>query len=334
MCGEWVSSLRCRRRLTGATVAATLCVGLPDSANAGVAHHYGYTGSEQWFDVPPGATTLWFSGAGGAGGSTGFLGGRGARITRASVSAVPGERLFVEVGGYGGRPPSPALCNGSGPRGGTLAGSGGGAIDLRRVSVFSSFCGLQAPMSLNARVVVAAGGGGATQFAAGGAAGQDGQNPPPIIVQVATGGKAGSASHGGAGGQVGGGAAPLPPSPVAGTTRASLLAIGQRVSRSGTATLRIRCDGPATCSGRATPAIRVQRRRAKPRWTPVGSAAVRNLAPGRTATVTVRLSRAARAQLRRRGRLAVRATVSIVQPDRRSATTGERGATLRATRSR
>jgi hypothetical protein len=62
---------------------------------------------------------------------------------------TPGQTLYVEVGGVG-------QCNGAGFSGiATVAGSGGGAADVRTVSVAGSFCGDQDTASLQSRLIPA-----------------------------------------------------------------------------------------------------------------------------------------------------------------------------------
>lgn len=103
------------------------------------------------------------------------------------------------------------------------------------------------------------------------------------------------------------------------------------LTRAGRVRLRLRCSGSAEgrCHGRASVSAGSARRSGRtPR---AGAAAVTgfSIAPGRSATVTVRLSRAARERLERRGNVRVRISVTARDAGGRS---GElsRVATLRA----
>lgn len=125
---------------------------------------FAFTGAEQIFDVPPDVTSIDVT-ASGAPGEEGPVGqaGRGALVT-ATLGVTPGQRLYIEVGGVG-------RCNGAGAGGtsprGRSGGAGGGASDLRTVSVVdaassSNLCApyRQRTASLASRLLVAAGGGG------------------------------------------------------------------------------------------------------------------------------------------------------------------------------
>ena len=146
---------------------------------------FSYTGGEQTFVVPLGRTAVQIVATGAAGGGplSGLTGGRGA-VVSGLLKVMPGEVLYVEVGGTGGQ-----LTGGFNGGGDSRAFGGGGASDVRLVS--SSAGG-----SLASRVIVAAGGGGsASPAAAGGDAGAAGQSNGP-----STGGGAGTQVAGGAGG--------------------------------------------------------------------------------------------------------------------------------------
>jgi hypothetical protein len=155
-----------------------------------------YTRAEQTFVVPPGVTAITIEALGAQGGPNpdiipprAALGGR----TVASLAVVPGETLFVYVGGSGtGNVTGAGGWNGGGPggAGNTLHGfGGGGASDVRRGG-----------NSLADRILVAGGAGGlagsndgGSGGAGGGLVGQSGQPG-----YVAAGPQLGSA--GGAGG--------------------------------------------------------------------------------------------------------------------------------------
>ena|GEM_PF-2398175 len=87
--------------------------------------------------------------SGSRGGSNGGTGGKGAVVT-ADIAVMPGQTLYIEVGGKGG--------TGPGTSGGAGGFSGGGASDVRTVSCGSP-CNPLASGSLVSRLVVAAGGG-------------------------------------------------------------------------------------------------------------------------------------------------------------------------------
>ena len=182
-----------RRRRMGLPWLALGClvaVGLliPAAASATT---FSYTGSEQTYTVPAGATEIHVVAVGGSGYGMSAAGGEGA-IVAADLPVTAGTPLFVEVGGNGaqcnfGCPP-PAF-NGGG------TGSGGGASDLRTVSCGASCPGTDA--SLASRLLVAGGGGAAGIGEAGGNAGSDGSGGD-------LGGEAGTQAHGGRGGTAAG----------------------------------------------------------------------------------------------------------------------------------
>jgi hypothetical protein len=138
---------------------------------------FAYTGAEQTYVVPAGATAVDVTAIGAAGGAGCIgtfgtqpdgTGGEGAQISGA-VPVTGGETLYVEVGGDGS---PPALCIGDvgvggfnggangGDSGSAPGGSGGGgASDVRSVSCGSP-CNPLAPTSLSSRLLVAGGGGG------------------------------------------------------------------------------------------------------------------------------------------------------------------------------
>ena len=181
---------RRRMRLPWLAFGCLVAFGLliPAAASATT---FSYTGSEQTYTVPAGATEIHVVAVGGSGYGMSAAGGEGA-IVAADLPVTAGTPLFVEVGGNGaqcnfGCPP-PAF-NGGG------AGGGGGASDLRTVSCGASCPGTDA--SLASRLLVAGGGGAAGIGEAGGNAGSDGSGGD-------LGGEAGTQAHGGRGGTAAG----------------------------------------------------------------------------------------------------------------------------------
>jgi hypothetical protein len=133
---------------------------------------FSYTGNEQSYVVPAGATYVHVVVVGAPGGPVGYHGGLGA-VVSADLPIPPGQTaLYVEVGGTGGG------FNGGG------GVNGGDGSDVRLMPRAE-------PGSINSRVVVAGGGGGATNFY-GANAGATGGG--------AADGKAGTSNAGGAGG--------------------------------------------------------------------------------------------------------------------------------------
>ncbi|MGA8574824.1 MAG: glycine-rich protein, partial [Candidatus Cybelea sp.] len=136
-------------------------VGAPADAASGNRTFY-YTGGEQTFKVPAGVTNITVVARGGAGADSkrayvhGSSGGNGGRVY-AVLPVLPGEKIFVFVGGVGSG--SVGGFNGGANGGaGVFAPSycprsngdgGGGASDLRLGGDRS-----------HARILVAAGGGG------------------------------------------------------------------------------------------------------------------------------------------------------------------------------
>jgi hypothetical protein len=113
-------------------------------------HTFKYTGNEQTFQVPAGATRVTVVALGAAGGpqpgsqGTGALGGR----VSAELPVKPGEQLAVFVGGAGA---SGGYNGGGSGQGRTdyASGAGGGASDIR-----------EGGSALKDRILVAGGGGG------------------------------------------------------------------------------------------------------------------------------------------------------------------------------
>ena len=160
-----------------------------------------FTGFEQFWDVPTGVTTVDVVAIGASGGTGSFTGkaaGKGA-VRSATLPVVPGQRLWIAVGGTGQSSPGTSAAGAAGGfNGGAAGGSGltgggggGGASDVRTVS--RSVGG-----SLGSRLIVAAGGGGSGGGGAfGGAVGGD--------ADLAGGTTGGGAAGGGAGTQSAGG---------------------------------------------------------------------------------------------------------------------------------
>ena len=196
--------------------------------------------TERCFTVPAGVAALHIVAVGGAGGD-GFSanpavaaagrGARGARVT-GILAATPGQAFYVQVGGNG--QPGKSAAGGEGgysggadgaasrPFAGLLsgqntAGGGGGATDLRTLSMTS--LSPASDTSLGSRVVVAAGGGGGGSAAnlvmaagLGGDGGAGGAAPGAGVTPPAGGGGGGAARTappaGGLGGSGAGGGAP------------------------------------------------------------------------------------------------------------------------------
>ena len=220
-----------RFALLAPTLAA--CTGLtlaPAQALALEAGSQTFTSTgESEFVVPAGVTSVTATLIGARGGSarldevgTPPPGGRGAHVEGA-LTVLPGEVLFVEVGGEGATDLAETLGAGGVGGGGNGAfgefpfhaagGGGGGATDVRSCSATPStpqqpaVCATTA--TLASRLLVAAGGGGAggqsVGHAAGGAGGSAGApgSPGPAYggpVAGGGGGENGGASGGGAGG--------------------------------------------------------------------------------------------------------------------------------------
>ncbi len=173
--------LRYATVVVGAAVLSTATlVGPAANAAAPGPRTFAFTGSEQTYHVPAGIHSVRVKAIGAPGGDKAFdgAGGYGAKLV-ADLVVVPGQTLYVEVGGDGDGATLPTSgWNGGGVTTATdnLAGYGGGASDVRLKPRASA-------TTLNSRVVVAGGGGGAggvpsSDFAiVGGNAGEDGEPP-------------------------------------------------------------------------------------------------------------------------------------------------------------
>ncbi len=169
------------------------------------AQTFAFTGAQQIYTVPNGAckVTIECRGARGANSST-SQGANGGTVT-AEMNVIPGQQLFVYVGGMNG-------YNGGGA-GHSGGGNGGGATDVRVGGT-----------TLNDRVIVAGGGGGAgatnpnapggtggggtvgSNYAGGGGGiGANLQGPPVGGANGGLNGGAGGVGNGGNNGGAGGG---------------------------------------------------------------------------------------------------------------------------------
>jgi hypothetical protein len=186
-----------------ALVAVVCAVGLLAGADSALAEEakFTYTGKEQEFKVPAGVTSIEVVAVGSQGESAAGLGGAGGvgAIVAGKLPVKPEQALYVEVGGV------PFNGGGTSEHG----GKGGGASDVRTVSIGAEPSpGNEA--SLNSRLLVAAGGGGGgfedflkrhqCAGGAGGAAEEKGANGTSCGFTGGEGGYAGEANKGGAGG--------------------------------------------------------------------------------------------------------------------------------------
>ncbi len=208
--------------LAGALLRVAWAAAAPAAANTAT---FLYTGSQQQFVVPAGVTSVHVSAVGGRGGNgqwpAGGLGGAPAEVS-ADVPVLPGQTLYVEVGGPGTEASfagNVQAFNG-GSSGGQGGAGGGGASDVRLIARPEG----DSPQSLFSRLIVAAGGGGGGAgfgLTLGGAGGNAGSAGSPASAGEAVGGGAGTQEAGGIGacanrrcngavGRGGGGAVGLP----------------------------------------------------------------------------------------------------------------------------
>jgi hypothetical protein len=170
---------RITRRWRTATLTLGICGAVALTATpAALADTQTYTTpGEHMFTVPAGVTSLTVDAIGAQGGTTfdgGYGGGHGADVT-GTLTVLPGETLYIEVGGRGVAFPIGGCPNGGSNGGGNSGGcgggsaGGGGASDIRLDSNAT-------PLTTDdTRLLVAAGGGGASNsYVAGGNAGQQG----------------------------------------------------------------------------------------------------------------------------------------------------------------
>jgi hypothetical protein len=197
------------RRISLVAAAATLAlvlaagIGLSSAGgatpSASTTKTFSFTGGEEIFTVPSGVTSLNVLAVGGRGsngapGPSPGAGGFGASTT-AELAVLPGQILFIEVGGNGGLLTGGFNGGGAAGSGGveiTQAGGGGGATDIRTISRAA------AGNTLASRLIIAGGGGGGGGTGQSSAAGGKGG-------QAAKAGLSGNGSHGDNGGGGGGG---------------------------------------------------------------------------------------------------------------------------------
>jgi uncharacterized repeat protein (TIGR01451 family) len=204
-----------RKGVWTALVAVVCAVGLFAGAGSALAETktFTYTGAEQEFKVPAGVTSVNVVAVGSEGSPAqalrGVAGpGRGAEVS-ANLTVIPGHTLYVEVGGnvvgFGSVARGESF-NGGG-RGFGNNSMGGGASDVRTISIGGVSPGGEE--SLNSRLLVAAGGGGGGRAAGCASSGGGGGNaeeggtlgPTCEGFTGGGGGGAGEAGKGGAGGQ-------------------------------------------------------------------------------------------------------------------------------------
>jgi hypothetical protein len=190
-------------RVGGVVVIGCLGLGLLGAGSAlAESKEFKYTGAEQEFKVPAGVTSVHVVAVGSHGGpSLAPVLGLGA-VVSGTLSVTPEQVLYVEVGGVpfngGGVDPAPAF-----------EGDGGGASDVRTLSIGAEPSpGNEA--SLASRRLVAAGGGGRggndfyTTFCPGGLGGnaeEKGEDGTSCGLPAGEGGGAGKVNEGGAGGK-------------------------------------------------------------------------------------------------------------------------------------
>ncbi len=177
-------------------VAASCLPGAPGAVS------FAYSGGEACYTVGPRTTRLRVAVIGAAGHSGPVTGGDGASVT-ADLTVVPGQTLYVEVGGTGD-------AGGFGG-GGLQSGlpSGGGASDVRTCPIPCPATPLTGHPASDPRLVVGGGGGGPgaqngplSTGGPGGSGGETGGDGGDGTAPsgAGTGGHGGSAGAGGAGG--------------------------------------------------------------------------------------------------------------------------------------
>jgi hypothetical protein len=179
------------------------------SAATTAATTFSYTGSEQTYTVPAGATAVTVTAVGAPGGAFSALnpGGKGAAVTATVPLPAGTTTLYVEVGGAGGAASDgfcadhpPAAFNGGGGFAYSYwcGGGGGGASDVRTTSL-ATIPNSALTSTNDSRLVVAGGGGG-------------GDSDPLCPTTTGPGGTAGdtSVTGAGAGGTARGGTASSP----------------------------------------------------------------------------------------------------------------------------
>jgi hypothetical protein len=175
-------------------VAATPAAASAEPACGTGAHTFSYLGEQQCYLVPAGVHELHVTAIGGRGGEEAKhegIEGLGAVIS-GEMPVIPGEVLYVEVGGNGRLGGAGGF--GGGGAGGAESGGGGGASDIRTCS--AGGC----PLNMtDTRLIVAGGGGGA-----GLGKGPGGDGGAGGLVEGGSTGQAESGAEG-AGGRGGGG---------------------------------------------------------------------------------------------------------------------------------
>jgi hypothetical protein len=221
------TALHRRLALAAASLALSSLLGISGAASASASTQiFGFSGDEQTYTVPAGVHSLHLIavGAEGGRGSSSATGntlagesGLGARI-EADLAVVPGQTLFIEVGGAGipGREidllGAGGFNGGGSANNGSLAagqftsfpgGGGGGATDVRTCSRHAASCG-GGQSSLDSRLLVAGGGGGSGALGGGGGyANEDGRQGFGNVCSSGVpgeGGLKGAQTAGGAGG--------------------------------------------------------------------------------------------------------------------------------------
>jgi hypothetical protein len=173
-----VRAPRVRALLAGVALGAGLVAVWPAAPAGAVTTTFGFTGAQQTFVVPTGVTSVHVLAVGARGGNGlapgGGLGGAPAEVS-GDLEVLPGQTLYVEVGGVGTEASSGKIARGF--NGGNYAGmggaGGGGASDVRLLSRPEN----DSPASLFSRLIVAGGGGAGgdgSEGTTGGAGGQAG----------------------------------------------------------------------------------------------------------------------------------------------------------------
>ena len=195
------------------SVVAGVVVGVPGVASAAT-QSFSSTGAEQVFTVPAGVYEIDAQLAGGNGGDGSFpaAGGTGGAggAARGRVPVLPGQVLYIEIGGTGSGTSGGWNGGGSGFSTfvGTAGGGGGGGTDVRTLPLATALS------VTDSRVLVAGGGGGGggdiRPGGAAGTAGPDGGGAAGTLT-VGTLGLGGNAApsfygNGGGGGGFRGGA--------------------------------------------------------------------------------------------------------------------------------
>ncbi len=216
-----------RVRLGATALACALTALAPPTAQASETASQSFAGAgEHVFIVPSGVTSVSVQLVGARGGQVSVppnpQGGSGADV-EAGLAVVPGQILYVEIGGQGAEGTNAEVGPAEGGSNGGGAGAygefpahakgagGGGATDVRTCSVNPLTPGQPAACAaaptLASRLVVAGGGGGAGgpsaahgSGGAGGAAGSEGSNGAMDNVPGGGGGHVGGLAAGGAGG--------------------------------------------------------------------------------------------------------------------------------------